>query len=219
MERWILVIGLLIGAAEAGAQTLTADGSAVEGSPGIPSSPSILGLIHDGSFEFGDCGEGSAWTCADNTTCSWILDPQSVWGYPAYDGALCAWLGGFCGTPNSNSFCQEVFLDGWTLDWYWMGYVNSECGEVTITADGEEIWSHTMQFSEHTFGRWYPASRFWPELDITAYCGTWFELCFIWTACEDGVSNDSMLIDYVTVRDACNDPVAKSSISTVKARY
>ena len=220
LKKVVFAFALLAMASYAGAMTLTADGFTAQGTPGTPATHDRLGLVNDGSFEFGECDLGSAWTCTTNTTCAWILDPIAVWGYPAYDGVLVAWLGGFCGTPNSNSFCQDLFIDGHYLDWYWMGYVNSGCGTVYVSVDGTYVFTHTLLLSEHTYGTWNTASSYWGAIDLNAYCGTTVNLCLEETDCGDGANNDNMLVDYVTLDTSCDIIATEdASISTVKALY
>ncbi len=159
------------------------------------------GLVNDGSFEDGNCAGGSAWTCASSTGCEWITDPSGAWGYPAYDGINAAWLGGFCGDPNENSFCQDIYFDANYLDWYWMGYVNNECASVLVTVDGTPLVDYAMDLGDHTYGTWNSASG-WivgPDgLDVGAYAGGTHELCFVWDRSLCGADgNDNMLIDYV----------------------
>ncbi len=139
-------------------QSLTADGYLAQ--PGSVDAPAAngdrVGLINDGSFEFGECENGSAWTCTTNTDCSWIINPSGLWGYPAYDGILCAWLGGFCGSEfNLNTFCQEILFDGMYLDWYWMGY-NS--GHFTLSIDGVQVFGWVCPATPMGNGIW-PAKR------------------------------------------------------------
>lgn len=220
LKKVMFALAMLAMATYAGAMTLTADGFTAQGVAGTPVNHDRLGLVNDGSFEFGECGAGSAWTCTTNTTCTWILDPIAVWGYPAYDGVLVAWLGGFCGTPNSNSFCQSLYIDGKYLDWKWMGYVNSACGTVYVKVNGGTVWSHLLQLSEHTYGTWNNASAFWGNIDLSAYCGQTVNLCLEETACPDGANNDNMLVDYVTLNVSCDIIATEdASISTVKALY
>lgn len=226
----LAVLLALIAATAQGAQTLTRDGVTTPGSAGSPVRERTVGLVNDGSFEFGECGLGSAWACAANTSCQWILDPRGIWGYPAYDGVLAAWLGGFCdGVPNTNSFCQDIALDpgwgAWLLTWRFMGYVNGACSTLRITVDGEEEWQYAIRAWDHTYGTWGYSGGLGDEVVIHAYGGAPFRLCFEWEACPDGVDNDNMLIDYVTIDfwvwDGDNDEVAAaaSSFSVVKSRY
>lgn len=165
-------------------QTGAAEG--VEAPPG-----DRWGLVNDGSFEFGECGAGSAWNCTTNTTCTWILDPLPVWGYPAYDGELAAWLGGFCGTPNSNSFCQALYLDGNVLRWRYMGYVEEgHSGNfVYLKLNGDIVWAKEMTWPEdHTYGRWVLA-----EAELGWVAGDTYYVCFEFEASTGA----NMLIDYV----------------------
>ncbi|MBM4116367.1 hypothetical protein FJ251_01280 [bacterium] len=228
LRQLAIAVTMFIVASTASAMTLTADGFTAPGVASPPAQRDRLGLVYDGSFEFGPCREdgspyttGSAWRCTTNTTCNWILDPTPIWGYPAYDGVLAAWLGGFCGYPNSNSFCQEIFIDGSPLSWQWMGYVNSACGTASVSVNGVTVWSHVMQMSEHTYGSWNSASSSWGGVDLEPYCAQGVTLCINWVACPDGASNDNMLIDYVVIERAeCSTGVAaRRSMSTVKSQY
>ncbi len=164
-------------------------------------------LVNDGSFEDGTCGAGSAWTCYTDTACEYIVDPSSAWGYPAYDGILAAWLGGYCsGSPNTNSFCQDIYFDARYLDWYWMGYVNDECGAMEVRIDGSLVFEHPMVMADHTLGTWNSASGTLAGadgVDVHDYFDGTHELCFAWSRGSCGVGdNDNMLIDYVTLHGA-----------------
>ncbi len=170
-------------------------------------------LIEDGSFEEGNCAYGSWWTCTSNTDCEWIVDPSPIWGYPAYDGYNAAWLGGFCNDqPNSNSFCQDVFLwgclGGW-IEWKWMGWVqNNDGNTMRVTVDGDVIFEKVMTTADHTVGTW---GTLWAE--AWQYNGT-YELCFEFEA----TTGANMLIDYVTMAYSPT-AVMPASISTVKSLY
>ena len=218
LKKLTFVLIALAFAAVASAGTLTKDGLVIPGTGETVTIGDRTGLINDGSFEFGECDAGSAWTCYTSTTCSWILDPTAVWGYPAYDGVLCAWLGGYCGDPNENSFCQSIFFDGMYLDWYWMGYVNYGGNEMYVSVDGNVVFSHFMDMSEHTYGSWNTASSFWGQIDVSAYCGTTAELCLGWHwIVPDG--NDNMLVDWVTLDESCGTAAQETSFSNVKSLY
>jgi hypothetical protein len=145
-----------------------------------------LGLINDGSFEFGTCLDGfSAWTCYADNTCDWIVDLSTL-GLPTlgnYDGAHSYWLGGFCGGIQSNDgACQTIMIDAPTLSWFWAGYVVNEGDLVTFTVDGNNVFSHTMVLSDHTAEGtngpvWNPES-----CDVSAYMGGMHELCLNYSA-------------------------------------
>lgn len=224
MRRTMLAVCLALAAATAqGAQTLTRDGVVALGGASAPAGSRPWILVNDGSFEFGECELGSAWTCASTAGCSWILDPLYAWGYPAYEGQLAAWLGGFCnGAPSSHSFCQELFMPdaswgSWLLGWQFMGYVNGACSTMLLTIDGQESWRHTMRAQDHTFGTW---SQWGEEVGFSAYPGIAHTICFEWEPCPDGVDNDNMLIDYVMIDYWVADiATAQSSFSTIKAHY
>ncbi len=218
LKKLTFVLIALAFAASATAGTLTKDGLVLPGTGDNVTVGDRLGLVNDGSFEFGECDAGSAWTCYTSTTCAWILDPIAVWGYPAYDGVFVAWLGGFCGDANENSFCQSIFFDGMYLDWYWMGYVNNGCGYMYVTVDGNIVFDHVMDLSEHTYGSWNTASSFWGQIDVGAYCGTTAELCLGWLYCDIG-TNDNMLVDYVTLDTSCGTATEETTFSNVKSLY
>lgn len=149
-------------------------------------------LVDDGSFENGECGGGSAWTCTSDTPCNWILNPLSTWGYPAYHGEMVAWLGGYCGVMNSNSFCQEVWLNEPGLRWHWMGYVADThvSNFVYVKIDGDIVWAKEMTWPEdHTYGTW---STLQASFDLPHGVGL-YEVCFEFEA----TTGANMLIDYV----------------------
>jgi hypothetical protein len=168
-----------------------------------------IGLINDGSFENGICDDGSSdWTCTSSSACFWIIDPTGVWGFPAYDGVQVAWLGGYCGEPNQNSFCQDIFFDASYLDWWWMGHdAGDALGGSTMYVEigGNLVFSYIFQSpGDHTYGTWNTASDWIVPpvgLDVSAYYGSTHELCFGWILPGDG-TNDNMLIDYVTLNGA-----------------
>jgi hypothetical protein len=219
MNRVLMIaLAMLAVAVMAGASTLNSDGLVIPGTGDANHNMDRIGLINDGSFESGACGVD--WTCYTDTTCEdRILDPVSVWGYPAYDGIFCAWVGGFCGgVPANNGVCQaDVFIDGMYLDWYWMGYMEYDFGGiVTCTLDGNAVFTHDMMISDHTYGSWNTASSFWGQIDVSAYCGMSVEICFDF-AVNDGGGN--MLIDYVTLDGSCGTAAGQSNFSTVKALY
>jgi predicted outer membrane repeat protein len=177
-------------------------------SPAAPAAHTAgdrIGLINDGSFEYGTCNSGSDWTCDGNyPVFEGILDPMAVWGYPAYDGTLTAWLGGFSGgQPNINSLCQDIYFEGQYLDWFWMGYVNDACSEMEIRVDGTLVYGHPMDMIDHTYGTWNTASSTIAApfgVPVTMYAGGTHELCLAWNndGCESG-QNDNMLIDFITI--------------------
>lgn len=173
--------------------------------------------IEDGSFENGECDAGSSWTCITNQPdCgSWILDPLPAWGYPAYHGTYAAWLGGFCnGQPNSNAFCQEVFLGGcigssW-LQWKWMGYVpNNDGNRMRVTVDGDVVFEKVLTIADHTYPMW---GTLW--IDVWGFWPDMHELCFEFEA----TTGANMLIDYI---EASYSPTAvePTSLSVVKSLY
>ncbi|MBM4118201.1 hypothetical protein FJ251_10765 [bacterium] len=106
---------------------------------------------------------------------------------------MAAWLGGFCGTPNSNSFCQDVFLESAQLRWRWMGYVaeGHASNFVYVKFNGDIIWAKEMTWPEdHTYGTWEVMTIegvYLPEGTNT------YEVCFEFEA----TNGANMLIDYV----------------------
>lgn len=211
----LLMTLLALFAIAAPALALQSLGPAATQAPVAPQDDPLSGarwLINDGSFENGECGAGSSWDCTTNTSCQWIIDPLPIWGYPAYDGTMAAWLGGFCGTPNSNSFCQEVFIYGCTggwLEWKWMGYVeNNDGNTMRVTLDGDVIFEKVMTTADHTYGTW---GTLW--VDVWQYVGD-YELCFEFEA----TTGANMLIDYVTMGYSPT-AVEPTSLSAVKSLY
>ncbi len=178
-------------------RSLTADGSPV---PFI--HPPLLEdevvddryLINDGSFENGDCWWGSDWDCYSDTPFdNWIIEPEHVWwGVPAYHGIYAAWLGGYYySVPNSNSFCQIVWISEASLNFRWMGYVEEgHTGNfVHVKIDGDIVYSKEMTWREdHTIGEWQYLSISIPGLDVGGHY-----LCFEFEASNGA----SMLIDYI----------------------
>lgn len=168
---------------------VAAQGQSIDGEV----TPSARSLLNDGSFENGECGNGSAWTCTSDTPCTWILNPLSTWGYPAYHGELVAWLGGYCGEMNSNSFCQEVWLDEPGLRWHWMGYVveTHVSNFVYIKLDGDIVWAKEMTWPEdHTYGTW---DEIQARFDFLPHGTGTYEVCFEFEA----TTGANMLIDYI----------------------
>jgi hypothetical protein len=218
LKKLVSALAMVAMASTAGANTLTADGFTAQGVPGTPAQHARLGLVNDGSFEFGTCDAGSAWTCTSTTAYSWILDPINIWGYSAYDGDLAAWLGGYYeGIASAQTFCQELYIDGLYLDWYWMGYISATpSGVVNVTVNGQIVWTHTMQASDHTYGTWNTASSYWGAVNLP--CRQTATLCFENLPSSDNVT-DNMLIDYVTVYGECYLATKTTSFSTVKALY
>ncbi len=226
MRIHVVGIVLLLYLGPALGQTLTKDGFINPGS-GDPVWRDGRQFADDRSFESGNCQSGSEWTCWSTTSCEWIVNPVDSWGYPAWDGLNAAWLGGFCdGKANNNSFCQEFFNACWYLDFYFSSYINSACSQLTITMNGQTVFSRTMSTDDHNFGNWERAPTYWGLIDITAFIGVTSELCFQWTACGEDTDgdgypdedNDNMLIDWI-IGDICESPTEVTSFSTVKALY
>ena len=215
MKRLLLATAMLM-LLVTGAAAQQSLGPEATQAPVTPTGDPPMGgrwLIEDGSFENGECGAGSSWDCTSNTSCSWILDPLPVWGYPAYHGTYAAWLGGFCGGPNSNSFCQDVYLNGcpgggW-IEWKWMGYVeNNDGNTMRVTLDGAVIFEKVMTTADHTYGTW---GTLW--VDVWQYYNTHY-LCFEFEA----TTGANMLIDYVT-NAYSPTAVGPTSLSFVKSLY
>ncbi len=173
-------------------------------------------LVNDGSFENGPCGGGSDWTCWSDTACpNWIIDPLADWGVTAYDGNLVAQLGGNCkGELNSNSFCQDIELEGPclapVLEWQWMGFVDGdEPGVLTVSIDNENVEYGPIGPVEDTQGVWQSGWAY------AIYIYGVFTVCFEF---EAGADDSAVLIDYVG-KWVSPTPVEDVSFSTVKSRY
>jgi len=215
-KKLSIALALIAMASVAGAMTLTADGFTASGTADINYAGDRIGLINDGSFESGACEV--VWNCHTDTTCEdRILDPLSIWGYPAYDGMYCAWVGGFCGgIPSSNGLCQDILFDGGELSFYWMGYVEyGGSNSVVVTVDGAYVWEVVLQLEHHTYGIWSNTGDAGGlgNADVGAYVGGTHSLCFEFVA-TDGAN---MLIDYVEMlgTTAAED----MDFSSVKALY
>ncbi len=165
-------------------------------------------MINDGSFENGTCASGSAWTCVTNTTCDFIVATPEIYGWsPAFDGVNAAWLGGYCSDVNTNSFCQDILIDGVYLDWYWEGWVNYPCASMEIRVDGDLVFNHPMEWADDGAGTgWRRASETIASpygVDLSAYIGGVHELCIQWNRDACGPSeNDNMLVDFFTLEGA-----------------
>lgn len=139
-----------------------------------------IGLVNDGSFEFGTCTTGSAWACYADNTCDWIYDFSAL-GLPLlsnYDGSYGYWLGGFCGgAMSSDGACQTITIDGPTLSWWWAGYVTTAGDLVDFTMDGSVIYTKVIALTDHTAeGTNGPV---WNNdtCDISGFMGGDHELC------------------------------------------
>jgi hypothetical protein len=74
----------------------------------VDSPKAVSTAILDGGFEYGP-GAG-IWTERTSTTCSWVLNPTSIWGIGPHSGFYCWWAGGYCGPANSNSVTQSLLI-------------------------------------------------------------------------------------------------------------
>jgi hypothetical protein len=183
-----------------------ADSSLASGAYGynylIPSGE----LINDGSFENG-CGVN--WSCVSDNECVWIADlvPLGLWNY---DGSYVAWLGGFCGgAPTvSTHICQDVFLDGYELTWFWMAYVNDGGTRVQFSLDGEPFFEHVIVPADHLLG-------YQQEYASLPEGGETHTLCLDYSL--GNAAGDNYFADYLEMGGIM--PVQAASFSTVKARY
>jgi hypothetical protein len=211
----IFSLALISLVSTASAGTLTPDGLTFQGNGDYNTAADREGLVNDGSFEFGECDAGSAWTCyTTEPDVSWILDPLEIWGYAAYDGILCAWLGGFYAGPNENSFCQDLFIDGNTLNWFWMGYVEYSGSEVYVSVDGVEIWQSGLV---HTYGVWQNTDGTLGGANVIDYCGGTHNICLGYHLLDGAGSN--MLVDYVTLDGSCSTASIEINFSSIKSLY
>jgi hypothetical protein len=215
-KKVMLSLALIAMATVALAGTLTSDGLTVQGVEDYNTVGDRIGLVNDGSFEFGECDAGSAWTCIQTTTCFWILDPLPVWGYAAYDGLMCGWLGGFCGDANENSLCQDLFIDGGTLNWFWMGHVSDPGDMVYVSVDGVEVWQHILELADHTYGIWQNTEGTLGGANVADFCGATHNVCLGFHLLNLG---SNMLVDYVTLDGSCDTATADVNFSSVKALY
>jgi hypothetical protein len=173
-------------------------------------------FVDDRSFEDGLCGAGSSWTCWTDTSCpNWIIDPMPLWGVPAHDGTYVAQLGGSCDDElNSNSFCQELYIDwgcGMWLSWSWMGIVAGDNpGTFSVTVSGAEVVEYEpMGTVVDTEGTWEAG---W------VFIGTgvgFYTFCFEF---EAGSDESAMLIDSVS-HLISPTPIHPLSFSAVKSLY
>jgi hypothetical protein len=222
-KKVMLTLAIIAMAAIASASTLTTTGLTVQGTADYNTAGDRLGLVNDGDFESGACE--IVWACyADNTCLDRILDPLAVWGYAAYDGMFCAWVGGYCGgVASNNGLCQDLFIDGGTLNWFWMGYVSYESGNgnyMNVIVDGVVVYQLDMGLEHHTYGIWQNTEGTIGGADVTTFCGGTHNVCFDFAV---GTNPDAlganMLIDYVTLDGTCGTANADVNFSSVKALY
>ena len=205
---------LMVGALGARANSPTADG----GTPPPTHSYSIwgdrLGLIEEGSFEDGACAIGSAWTCTADNDCSWVVDLTDL-GYSNFSGTQSAWLGGYCRgiATCGSSFCQDLYIDGPYLTWYWMASVNDAVATVNVTVDGNVVFSYQADFADNDVDYRYA------HADISAYEGESHTVCFEYENSADCAANlgDNYFFDFVQLRP--DTPAESVSFSTVKSLY
>jgi len=129
---------------------------------------------------------------------------------------MCGWLGGFCGDANENSLCQDLFIDGGTLNWFWMGHVSDPGDMVYISIDGVEVWQHILELADHTYGIWQNTEGTLGGADVAAFCGGTHNVCLGFHLLNLG---SNMLVDYVTLDGACGTANAEVNFSSVKALY
>lgn len=206
----IALVALVAMASVATAATLTADGLVIPGTPEV-TNMGERELVNDGSFE---AGPDVYWMTFSDSQCTGdvILDPTGVWGVPAYDGVYAMWCGGFCsGTPINSGACQELLINGATLTWWWMGYIeDGHVGNtVVLSFDGTQVWSYELVYpDDHTYGSWNQH-----VVDVSAYTGDTVDVCIELVA-TDGAN---MLNDYVELIGGT--PTEDTSFSAVKSMY
>ena len=175
-------------------------------------------FIQDSSFEDGTCSTGnSAWTCETSNSCDWIADlvPHDLWNY---DGNHVAWLGGFCDlddyvATDYTHICQTVDLQvscGIGLEWFWMAYVNEGGTVVSVTIDGEVVYSKTLTLADHLLD--YQNEMLW----INGWWGSDREICFNYD--RNDAHGDNYFVDMVGIVLGIT-PVEETSFSTVKSMY
>ncbi len=183
------------------------------------------GLVNDGSFEAGECGAGSAWTCATSTPeCETIVDPLPDWGFPAYHGVNAVWLGGLCGNEGiSNSVCQDMIISPSQLSFLWMGAFTLEAEQEAwfeVRVDGELAHRSQLGLEHHTFGTWAHSEDLFGLIDLLAWeDGVSHTLCIILDNLysNNGETTANLLVDYIEL----SHPVATQglSFSTLKVLY
>ncbi len=216
VERAILVgITLMLVASMASANSLTASGEAIYAQRGPVPIVDRLGLVNDGDFENGNCLHDSDWTCNADNGCNWIADIriQGLWNF---SGTQAAWLGGYCeGTATcSSSLCQDLFIDGTYLVWYWMAFLNDAVGTINVTVDGVVEFSHAIQPGDHLLD--YQATHY---ADLSGYIGETHTICFEYdnlAACGEN-QGDNYFFDFVRINDTTASE--RLSFSTVKSIY
>ena len=212
MKKLMLSLALLAMAAVAGANTFTAEGTVFEPTYGY-NNVDRLGLVNDGDFEFGTCAGGTAWTCTTDNACDWIADLVAL-GLWNYSGSHIAWLGGFCGglAGCATSFCQNLYIDGCLMQWWWMAYVNDAIMHMYISVDGAVIYDFYPDLGDHLLD--YQQA----QVFVTPYLGGNHNVCFAMDnpGCMSNLG-DNVFIDYITLSDATGAQV--TNLSTVKALY
>lgn len=208
----LLTLGL---AAAAGANSFTVEGVVLEGEHGYTWQRDSEWLVTDGSFESGECD--LHWTCESDNDFYVIRDlvPQGLWNY---DGGYVAWLGGFIGIQATctASICQELYFGypcGPPLTWWWMAYVNEGGSQVSVTIDGEVIWSRVLEPADHLLDYQMDVAY-----DTYELYGT-YVLCFEYVAsdCETN-QGDNYFVDYIEA-PAHLTAAERACLSTVKSLY
>ena len=210
MKKLIFTLALLAMASVAGANSFTAEGVVFDTTHDYNWRGDRY-LINDGSFE---AGCDVYWSCESDNGCSWITDlvPLGLWNY---DGRMVAWLGGFSGGIATcwTYICQDIFIDGCTLLWWWMGYVNAEVMDVYVTVDEEVVFSHHMTFADHL-------QDYRQEMVfVYTHIGGSHTLCFYGSNEDNCAMNfgDNYFVDYVELGGL--SATQDGSFSTVKAMY
>ena len=210
MKKLLTFVAILGIVSIASAATLTADGTQLDPTHGYTTMDRI-GLVPDGSFEAG-CDVN--WLCGSDGSCVWITDlvPLGLWNY---DGAMTAWLGGYCGgIPTCySSFTQDFTIDGGLMSLYWMGYINfGEIMTVYVTVDGTEVYSYVPVLSDHLLD--FQQVSF----DVSAFNDGGMHTVVIGQdnpSCFD--SGDNYFLDYVEL--AGGTATQETTFSSVKSLY
>jgi len=215
MKVLLTLMLLFAVAATAGANSFTKDGLVLEPSHGYEYQPGARENVPDNSFEYGTCYDGgSSWTCTSSNDCDWIADlvPLGLWNY---DGNHVAWLGGFCGgvATDFTSICQSFYFDYGCfgeLTWFWMAYVNDGGSVVSMTIDGETLFTKVLAPEDHLLD-------YQMEFVYAGdYLGGTHELCFEYD--RNGATGDNYFVDFVQLHGGLT-PVGEGSFSTVKSLY
>ncbi len=203
----LVFLFLLCSFAFANAGTLTAEGGLLEPTHGYNTLADRY-LVNDGDFEGGTCIDTPTWTCTTDNACDWIADlaPLGLWNY---SGAHVAWLGGFCGNATIYTYiCQDLELYGTLLTWFWMAYVNNGGELITVTIDGDIVFTYITAIADHLLD-------YQPQYVNLSYYSGVHTLCFNY---DLQVAGDNYFLDYVEIRSPTSG-TESVAFSTVKALY